>query len=131
MNMWISIIIIGLLLFYILFVNLVFTLKSDKNIKPVFLIGIFLPLILSCSYAEYFVFGHAFTITLIDLAELITLGVISGVFIACYFLIDEIQSDWFPILFIRLLSRRMGTSAFWYRISPCVLIFFPELYYYF
>lgn len=93
MNMWISIIIIGLFFFLAAFIIIFKTLKSDKNIKPVFLIGIFLPLILSCSYAEYFVFGHSFTITLIDLAELITLGIISGVFIACYFLIDEIQSD--------------------------------------
>lgn len=93
MSLWISIVIIGLISLLIGFVIFFKALRSDKNIKPIFLLGIFLPLILSYYYAENFVFDHVFSLTLIDLLGLLTLGIISGISIACYFLIDKIHSD--------------------------------------
>lgn len=93
MNLWISIVVIGLIFLVIGFVVFFKKPKSDKNLKSVLLVGIFLPLILSYSYAEYFVFGNAFQLTLIDLGGLLILGIISGIFIGCYLLIDKIKSD--------------------------------------
>lgn len=93
MNLWISIVVIGLIFLLIGFVVFFKNPKSDKNIKSILLVGIFLPLILSYSYAEYFVLDNAFKLSLIDLGGLLILGIISGIFIACYLLIDKIQSD--------------------------------------
>lgn len=93
MSLWISIVIIGIIFLLIGFIIFFKKSQSDKNIKSILLVGIFLPLILSYSYAEYFVFGNAFQLTLIDLGGLLILGIISGIFIGCYLLIDKIKSD--------------------------------------
>lgn len=93
MSLWISIVIIGIIFLLTGFIIFFKKSQSDKNIKSILLVGIFLPLILSYSYAEYFVFGNAFQLTLIDLGGLLILGIISGIFIGCYLLIDKIKSD--------------------------------------
>lgn len=93
MEFWLAIVITGLLFtitgFIIFFKNTI----SFKNKKPVFIIGIFLPLVLAYSYGEYFIFDSAFNMTFIDLGALLVLGMISGIFIACYLLIDKLQKD--------------------------------------
>ena len=93
MSLWISIVLIGLFIivtgFIIFFKNTV----SFKNRKSLFLIGIFLPLVLAYSYGEYFIFESAFKLTFIDLGALLVLGMISGIFIACYLLNDKLQTE--------------------------------------
>ncbi len=93
MELWLAVVITGLLVtitgFIIFFKNKI----SLKNKNPVFIIGIFLPLILAYSYGEYFVFESAFNLTFIDLGALLVLGMISGIFIACYLLIDKPHKD--------------------------------------
>ena len=93
MDLWLAVVITGLLVtitgFIIFFKNKILL----KNKNPVFIIGIFVPLILAYSYGEYFVFESAFNLTFIDLGALLVLGMISGIFIACYLLIDKPQKD--------------------------------------
>ncbi len=93
MYLWLGLVVMGLIFlvtgFFILFNRPI----KFKSRKPVFLIGIFLPLILAYSYGEYFVFESAFNLTFIDLGALLILGMISGIFIGCYLLIDKLQTD--------------------------------------
>jgi len=93
MSLWISLGVMGLLLLFTGFFILFKRPIEFKNRKPVFLIGIFLPLILAYSYGEYFVFESAFKLTFIDLGALLILGMISGIFIGCYLLIDKLQTE--------------------------------------
>lgn len=93
MHLWLGLVVLGLLVLltgFIIFFKRPVTFKSQK---PAFLVGIFLPLILAYSYGEYFVFESSFNLTFIDLGALLILGMVSGIFLACYLLIDKLQSD--------------------------------------
>jgi hypothetical protein len=64
--------------------------NAFKNRKATLLIGIFLPLFFAYSYGENLISHSALKITLIDLGGLLVLGIMSGIFIGCYFLIHRI-----------------------------------------
>lgn len=90
MSFWIVLLILGLVCtiigFRIFFKNPV----AFNNRKSAFLVGIFLPTILAYSYGETLIKDFPANLTLIDLGGFLILGIISGIFIACYFLIPKI-----------------------------------------
>ena len=93
MSIWIGIILIGLactVIGYAIFFNNTPKLKSKK---PVLLIGIFLPLFFAYTYGETFVSDSSYNLTLIDLGGLLALGIISGILIGRYFLINRVERE--------------------------------------
>ena len=89
MNLWFSVLIIGLLFMIVGFQIFFKYPKAFKNRKGALLIGIFLPLFFAYSYGENLISHKSLKITLIDLRGLMVLGMISGIFIGCYFLIHR------------------------------------------
>jgi len=89
MRLWIGILIIGLACTVIGFVIYFKNIPMSKSKKPALLTGIFLPLFFSYSYGESFVSDSSYNLTLVDLSGLLALGIISGIFIGCYFLIHN------------------------------------------
>lgn len=90
MNLWLGLLIIGLLFVVVGFQIFFKNPKSFKNRKGALLIGIFLPLFFAYSYGENIISHSSLQITLIDLGGLMVFGIISGIFIGCYFLIRRI-----------------------------------------
>jgi len=90
MNLWLGVLIIGLFLLVVGFRIFFKNPKAIKNRKGALLIGIFLPLFFAYSYSENLISHTSLKITLIDLGGLMVLGIISGIFIGCYFLIRRI-----------------------------------------
>ena len=90
MNLWLGVLIIGLLFMIVGFQIFFKNSKTFKNRKGAVLIGIFLPLFFAYSYGENLISHTSLKITLIDLGGLMVLGIISGIFIGCYFLIHRI-----------------------------------------
>ena len=90
MNLWLGLLIIGLLFVVVGFQLFFKNPKAFKNRKGVLLIGIFLPMFFAYSYGENLISHTSLQITLIDLGGLMVLGIISGIFIGCYFLIHRI-----------------------------------------
>ncbi len=90
MSLWIVILIFGLVCAVIGFAIFFNNPAEFKNKKSTFLIGIFLPIIFSYSYGETLIEGSPTNLTLIDLGGLLILGIISGIFIAYYFLVQKI-----------------------------------------
>jgi len=89
MRLWIGILIIGLACTVIGFVIYFKNTPMSKSKKPALLAGIFLPLFFAYSYGESFVSDSSYNLTLVDLSGLLALGIISGIFIGCYFLIHN------------------------------------------
>jgi len=89
MNIWIGILLIGLAFTVIGFIIFFKNTAKLKSKKPALLVGIFLPLFLAYSYGESFVSDSSYNLTLVDLSRLLALGIISGIFIGCYFLIHN------------------------------------------
>lgn len=90
MNIWIVVLLIGLAFVIVGFIFFFNNINLFKNRKPVFLIGIFLPLFLAFSYGENLVSVSSVKFTFVDLGGLLILGLISGIFVACYFIIDRV-----------------------------------------
>jgi hypothetical protein len=90
MIIWIVVLIVGLAYTVIGLITLFKNPDVLHNKKSLLLIGIFLPLIFAYSYAETLIKDFHAHITLIDLGGLLILGIISGIFTACYFLTPKI-----------------------------------------
>jgi hypothetical protein len=90
MNLWLGVLIIGLLFVVVGFRKFFKIPKAFKNRKETLLIGISLPLFFAYSYGENLISHTSLQITLIDLGGLLVLGIISGIFIGCYFVIHRI-----------------------------------------
>lgn len=90
MNLWFGVLIIGLLFVVVGFQIFFKNPKAIKNRKWTLFIGILLPLFFAYSYSENLISHTSLKITLIDLGGLLVLGIISGIFMGCYFLIHRI-----------------------------------------
>lgn len=90
MSFWIVFLILGLVCtvlgFRIFFKNP----GMFNNRKSMLLVGIFLPIILAFSYGENLIKEFPANLTSIDLGGFLILGIISGIFTACYFLSSKV-----------------------------------------
>ena len=89
MNIWIGILLFGLACSLIGFVIFFMNPSILKTKKPALLVGILLPLFLAYSYGDSLVSDSSYNLTLIDLSGLLGLGIISGIYIGCYFLVQK------------------------------------------
>ena len=90
MSIWVGIL-IGCLVSIVFGLKIFFkNLITFKNRKSSLLIGIFLPVFIAYSYQETVTSDFAPAFTVIDVGGLLILGILSGIFIASYFLVDRI-----------------------------------------
>jgi uncharacterized membrane protein len=90
MSFWIGILFVGFIFITIGFLIFFKNPAAFKKKKSALLLGIFLPLFFAYSYGENFLYSSSLQLTLIDLGGLLVLGIISGIFIGCYFLTKRV-----------------------------------------
>ena len=90
MNFWMIIILVGIVLLVFELFAFFKNMQKFKDKKSMFLVGIFLLVFLAYSYAETFTADLSSSVTFIDLGAILILGILSGIFISSFFLVDKI-----------------------------------------
>ena len=94
MNIWILVAIAG---FVFLVAGFIFFVRRFPVHKPMkksaLVLGIFIPMLAALSYAETLITGFFPNLTLLDLGSFYLIGIISGFFIAIFFLQSKIIAN--------------------------------------